>query len=130
MDRGSIERWVADYERAWRTAGTEPLAELFTEGAVYSTGPFETPFQGRAAIERMWEAEREGHDEVFSMTSDVVAVEGQVGVVRLEVDYGNLGRPTYRDLWVIELDADGRCRSFEEWPFWPEGAEGTVAGKK
>jgi ketosteroid isomerase-like protein len=130
MDRERIERWVAGYERAWRTVGTEPLAELFTEDATYSPGPFETPFDGRAAIGTMWEAEREAHDEVFTMRCDVIAVEGQVGVVRVEVDYGNRGRPTYRDLWVIELDDHGRCRSFEEWPFWPEDAEGAVAGKK
>ncbi|WP_327035397.1 hypothetical protein [Micromonospora ureilytica] len=25
----------------------------------------------------------------------------------------------YRDLWVMRFADDGRCRSFEEWPFWP-----------
>jgi hypothetical protein len=25
----------------------------------------------------------------------------------------------YRDLWVTRYAGDGRCRSFEEWPFAP-----------
>jgi hypothetical protein len=34
--------------------------------------------------------------------------------------YGEPARRTYRDLWVITLDADGRCSAFEEWPFHPD----------
>src|SRR6266511_3683219 len=46
--------------------------------------PFEEPFQGLPAIAAMWEAEREGPEEVFAMDSEVVAVEGDTGVARLE----------------------------------------------
>jgi ketosteroid isomerase-like protein len=130
MDRAQAEAWVADYERAWRTAGTDALEELFTPDATYSPGPFEAAFVGLPAIARMWEAEREGPDEIFSMTSEVVAVEADTAVVRVEVDYGDLGRPTYRDLWVVRLDSAGRCTAFEEWPFWPPGTEGAVAGSR
>jgi hypothetical protein len=42
-----------------------------------------------------------------------------VAVVRLDVRYGEPVRQEYRDLWVLTFAADGRCRSFEEWPFWP-----------
>jgi hypothetical protein len=47
----------------------------------------------------MWEAEREGPEEVFAMDSEVVAVEGDTGVACLEVRYGDPVRQTYRDLW-------------------------------
>ena len=76
----------------------------------------------------MWEGERSGPDEKFSMSSEIVAVEGDTGVARLEVRYGEPRPQLYRDLWVVTLDADGRCTSFEEWPFWPPGSAGTVAG--
>jgi hypothetical protein len=38
-------------------------------------------------------------------------------VARVEVEYA--GGTEYRDLWIVRFAADGRCREFEEWPFWP-----------
>lgn len=126
-DRAAVESWVEAYERAWRTPGTEGLAELFAPDATYSTAPFTEPHRGLAAIARLWEDEREGPDEAFSLDSEVVAVQGDTGVVRLEVRYGDPVGGEYRDLWIVRLDAEGRCVAFEEWPFWPPGADGHAA---
>jgi hypothetical protein len=119
VTRAQVEDWLARYERAWRTAGTEPLGELFTEDATYRMSPYEEPFVGLSAIGQMWEAERQGPDEVFTMASEIVAVEGDTAVVRLEVTYGDPVDGEYRDLWVIRFGDDGRVVAFEEWPFWP-----------
>lgn len=118
MDRSAVEEWVSQYERAWRSRGTALLAELFAPEATYSMAPFEEPHRGRAAIERLWEAERDGHEEQFTLETEIVAVEGDTGVVRAEVVYAAPPRH-YRDLWVERFDDDGRCLAFEEWPFWP-----------
>jgi len=96
--------------------------------AVYSPAPFEEPHRGLEAIQKMWEEERSGPQEEFSMTSEPVAVEGDTGVARVEVRYGEPRPLHYRDLWIVTLDEEGRCTSFEEWPFWPPGSAGTVAG--
>jgi hypothetical protein len=127
VSRPQIRQWVTDYERAWRTDGTGPLSELFSEDATYSTAPFEEPHRGLAAIASMWERERLGPDESFAMNSEVVAVEADTAVVRVEVRYGPPKGKLYRDLWIVRLDADGRCIHFEEWPFWPPGTEGAAA---
>ena len=119
MDRARVAEWVAAYERAWRTPGTGALARLFSADSVYRQGPYDEPVTGLPAIGRMWEAEREGAGEVFRMTSDVIAADGDTAVVRVEVRYGDPVRQEYRDLWVIRFAGDGRCFSFEEWPFWP-----------
>ncbi|MFD4193655.1 nuclear transport factor 2 family protein [Amycolatopsis thermoflava] len=76
--------------------------------------------RGLPAIAAMWEAERTGPDEDFRMTSEPVALDGDTAVVRVEVTYGEPTRQQYRDLWIIRFAGDGRCRAFEEWPFWPE----------
>lgn len=125
MGRDRFEDWIKRYERAWRTAGTDGLDELFSESASYSTAPFDRPFEGLAAISLMWEAEREGPDEEFELHSSLIAVDGDTAVARVEVRYGKPRECTYRDIWVIELDREGRCRRFEEWPFWPPGSGGT-----
>ena len=112
--------WIAAYERAWRTAGTAPLRELFTDGASYRAGPFDEPLVGLDAIGGFWEAERDGPDEAFSLESEIVAIDGDTAVARAEVAYAGPPQRTYRDLWVITLEPDGRCSAFEEWPFSPE----------
>jgi hypothetical protein len=60
VDRASVDAWVAAYERAWRTAGTELLGELFSEDATYRMSPYKEPARGLAAIGALWERERVG----------------------------------------------------------------------
>jgi ketosteroid isomerase-like protein len=119
-DRAAVSRWLASYEAAWRAPGTEGLAGVFTDDASYRQSPYMEPVVGLDAIRRMWGQEREGPDEVFTLATQIVAVDGAMGVVRAEVGYGNPVSQEYRDLWLIRLGEDGRCSWFEEWPFWPE----------
>ena len=114
-----MTRWLTGYESAWRAAGTDRLADLFTAGATYLQSPYEQPVTGLAAIQQMWEEQRQGPDEVFTLTTEIIAVDGPTAVVRAEVGYGGPPRQDYRDLWVIRLGDDGRCSWFEEWPYWP-----------
>jgi SnoaL-like domain len=117
VSRETVESWVAAYERAWRTEGTEALSGLFGGYASYRMSPYEDPAIGLAAIGELWEREREGPDEEFEIGHEIVAVEGDTAVIRIAVEYGR--GTSYRDLWVVRFAADGRCREFEEWPFWP-----------
>ncbi|WFE53429.1 nuclear transport factor 2 family protein [Micromonospora sp. WMMD1155] len=119
MDRKYVSEWLAAYERVWRTPGTNDLVTLFTEDASYQQGPYWTPVVGLPAIAQLWEKQRKGPDEVFQMTTDIVAVEGDTAVSRQEVRYGDPVDQEYRDLWIMRFAEDGRCRAFEEWPFWP-----------
>ncbi len=115
--REAVESWLARYEAAWRTPGTQALAGVFAEDASYRMSPYEVPARGLAEIAVLWERERRGPDEEFELAHRTVAVEGEIAVVRVDVRYGTGAE--YRDLWVLRLGADGRCHEFEEWPFWP-----------
>ena len=129
MDRAQLQGWIDAYERAWRTPGTDAVADLFAGDASYSTAPYEQPHVGLDAIAEMWEAERlGGHGEDFVLANEILAVEGDPGVARVTVTYGPPRVQEYRDLWVVTLDGDGRCTHFEEWPFWPPGSPGVSAG--
>lgn len=131
VDRKTLSEWVAGYERAWRTPDGPPLeralAALFAPEASYSTAPFEPPYRGLPAIVGMWQAERKGPDEPFTMATEVVAVDAErrTGVARVDVHYGGPAASTYRDLWILRFDGAGRCEHFEEWPFWPPGSRGS-----
>lgn len=119
MDRQQVVDWVAAYERAWRTPGTDTLGSIFTESASYLRAPYAKPVRGLAAIAEMWEEERDGPAEIFELTSSIVAVEGDTAVVRAEVSYGPPTNQDFRDLWILRFAEDGRCYEFEEWPFAP-----------
>jgi len=119
-DRARVRQWLADYEAAWRAPGTEDLARIFTADATYLQSPYEQPVTGLDAIRRMWDEERERPDEVFSLATEILAVDGPVAVVRAEVHYGDPVPQEYRDLWILRIGEDGRCTWFEEWPYWPE----------
>jgi hypothetical protein len=120
VTRAAVDEWVAGYERAWRTAGTAPLAALFTPEATYSPGPYEPTVRGLAAIGDFWEHGRESADEVFSLRAETVAVDGRAAVVRTEVAYEIPAQREYRNLWLLRFADDGRVEAFEEWPFHPE----------
>jgi ketosteroid isomerase-like protein len=118
-DRTAVSRWLAGYEAAWRAPGTAALAGIFTREATYRQSPYEEPVVGLEAIGRMWDEERASPDEIFTLATEILAVDGVTAVVRAEVRYGNPVNQEYRDLWIMRLDGDGRCTWFEEWPFWP-----------
>jgi SnoaL-like domain len=122
-----VERWVDGYERAWRTAGTDELGDLFSPNASYLPSPWAPPVEGLEAITGFWEDEREGPDEPFTMAREILAVDGATAVVRVSVDYGGEGATAaqrWRDLWIMRFDDDGRCVAFEEWPFAPQQRNG------
>jgi ketosteroid isomerase-like protein len=119
VNRSEVEAWIEAYERAWRSPGIEALAELFTEDASYRLSPYDDPALGLEAIGALWERERKGPDEVFTLTSEVFAVAGDRAVVTLEVRYGDLVEREFRDVWLLQFEGD-RCARFEEWAFWPD----------
>ena len=111
-DRAAVSRWLAGYEAAWRAPGTGSLTEIFAADASYHHGPYEKPVVGLDAIGRMWDEERAGPDEAFTLNTEILAVDGSTAVVRADVRYGDPVRRVPRDLWVMRLGEDGRCSRF------------------
>ena len=78
--RDHVTRWLEGYEEAWRTPGTARLAELFTPDVIYSSSPWAEPVQGLDELALFWDAERDGADEAFTMSSEVIAVDDDTAV--------------------------------------------------
>src|SRR6202012_537331 len=101
-DRAQVSRWLAEYEAAWRGPGTGGLDTIFTADVTYREAPYEEPPGGLDAVGRMWDAERDGRDEGFTLATDILAVDGPMAVVRAEVRYAEPEQED-RALWGIRL---------------------------
>jgi hypothetical protein len=121
MDAHTVDNWMAAYVEAWRAPGTDSLAGIFSPDITYSVSPFKTPMKGLKALAEFWEKSREP-DEEFTISHQPVANEGDTVVIKVDVRYKNGDR--WRDLWVMQFDAEGLCFSFEEWPFSPTPPDG------
>lgn len=114
MTRDDVRDWVERYRRAWASNDPADIGDLFTEDATYSTGPWDLPWTGRDAIVAGWLEERDDPG-TWSFQYDVVAVDGDLGVVEGETVYGPPLEEMYRNLWLIRFDGAGRATSFAEW---------------
>jgi ketosteroid isomerase-like protein len=120
MTRTDFEAWLERYRAAWKTDDPQQIADLFTEDAVYAPRPFGEPWKGRDEIVAKW-IELGDSGTPWQFESEVLAVEGETGVVRGLTTYPaheNEPEKVYSNIWVIRLAADGRATSFSEW--WVE----------
>jgi hypothetical protein len=113
MDRKTVENWVEGYLRAWISNEPDQIGQLFTEAAVYYTGPFDEPWIGREAIVHGWLG-RKDEPGTFSFQYEVLAAAERLGVVQGRTKYFQPERE-FANLWVIRFDEQGRCEQFTEW---------------
>ena len=115
----TVDAWVAALRAGLALAGHRRAGRALHRGRHLPAGTVPGPVVGLAAIAEMWEAERDGPDEVFHMDHETVAVDpaASVAVVRVEVEYGDPIEQEWADLWMVRFGPDGRCVAFEEWPF-------------
>jgi len=116
-ERATVEAWVAAYRRAWTSNDPADIGALFTDDAEYLPTPWSAPWSGRETIVRRWLGRRD-EPGTWTFESEVLATEGDLGIVRGETTYlatADEPEARYANLWLIRLAPDGRARRFEEW---------------
>ena len=108
-----VRSWVEGYVRAWNSNGPAEIGALFTEDANYYTEPYSPPWRGRDEIVRQWLEIRDEPGET-EFRWQPLTVGPDLALVQGETLYRTPPR-TYSNLWVIRLDAEGRCSEFTEW---------------
>jgi SnoaL-like domain len=129
MESGGITRdalmaWLEAHDAAWRASDPAAIAELFSEDAVYHTGPWDEPwrgipgpFRGRDGIAAGWLAGNIA-GERFETWTDILAIEDRRTVVRRQITYFDVAgsvESRWDTCWLIDFDADGRCAEYQEW---------------
>ena len=117
VDRESMTRWIEGYRAAAASDDPEQIKALFAEDAEYWDGPFGEPWRGHDEIVRKW---TESSDRPYEWDFDfeVFAVDGSCAVAQIEYRYKSPQAATYRNVWLIDLDDEGRARLFKD--YWIE----------
>jgi len=119
MDRSAVQDWLDRYVAAWRANDAAPIAELFTEDAVYAYRPWDTDadaIRGRDGIVASW-LEEPDEPSAWDAHYEPYAVEGDRAVaVGWSRYFATADAPerTFHNAYLIRFDADGRCAEFRE----------------
>jgi ketosteroid isomerase-like protein len=104
--------WVAQYVAAWESNDPEQIGALFSDDAVYLTAPDAEPRRGREQIVAGWLEDR---DEPGTWSFDWKILHEDDGFVVVQGRTEYPAEKDYLNLWIIQLDADGRATEYTEW---------------
>jgi hypothetical protein len=120
-----VQRWLDRYVEAWKSYDPAAIGDLFSVDAEYRYHPWDEPVTGRDAIVADWltpDGSASGRDDegTFDASYRPWAVEGSRAVAIGTSDYfTDATRSTldrrYHNVYLLEFDAEGRCRSFSEY---------------
>ena len=122
MNRSEVQNWIDNYVAAWRSPSRDKLAQLFTADVRYQlhqAPPWNQTLSGLGELAQYWEHVSLEQGE-FELQSEIVALEGNVAVVKVDVTYATANPAQWHNVWIICFADDNRCESYEEWPFSPE----------
>lgn len=124
MTRAEVQRWLDRYVEAWKTYDPTEIGDLFSVDAEYRYHPWSEPIRGRDAIVADWiapngDATRKDAAGTYDASYEAWAVEGNRAVAVGTSDYFSDSTRQHRErryhnTYLLEFDADGRCRSFTE----------------
>jgi hypothetical protein len=103
--------WLTGMGDAWERGDTGELGALFTVGATFAPDPFAVVIRGRRAIVAWFASAVDGWRGA-SFAAQVLGIGDTYGVAHWRVSAAERARD---GVWVVALDARGRCESLREW---------------
>ena len=117
MEQTTFKSWLEAYGRAWESRDPQAATELYAEDATYQVTRFVAPLCGRQAIFDYW-TEITKTEEGIRFDFEILAVKPDFGIARWRASFIRIppGLKTQLDgIFLISLDAAGRCKSLKEW---------------
>ena len=125
LTKETVTAWLRAYVRAWQTYDPDAVADLFSEDATYSFYPYDEPIRGRLSIVASWLGDKDlagtydAHYEPIAIDGSLAVANGRSRYFK-DASQAELVRE-YDNIFVIDFDDRGRCRSFREWYMRPPG---------
>ena len=107
----AFSAWLTAFGDAWESGDSAALGPLFTVGATFAPDPFAEIVRGRRAV-TAWFGDAFAAWPGASFTAQVLGVGDTYGVAHWHVA---TGERALDGVWVVALDARGRCESLREW---------------
>ena len=133
MDRSGVQDWLDRYSAAWLSYDEDDIRALFAPDARYRYHPYDPDSETVVGVDAIVKDWVDNRDEAGTYDShyESYAVEGDravaVGWSRYYEDAtkSKLARE-YRNVYLLEFDAEGRCTGFTE--FFMETPAKVLAG--
>jgi hypothetical protein len=103
--------WLTAFGDAWEAGDSGALGSLFTVGATFAPDPFADVVRGRRGVVA-WFADVFAAWPGASFTAQVLGAGDTYGVAHWRVASADRALD---GVWVVALDARGRCESLREW---------------
>jgi hypothetical protein len=115
-----LQRWVAEYARAWREKDAVGVAALFTEDAAYCSSPTRPAHVGREAIIAYWRRATATQADLDLRFGAPIIAGGRVAVEWWAVMRDPDWRPpnewvTLPGCLILRFATDGRCAELREY---------------
>jgi hypothetical protein len=117
MTHGEFKVWLDAYARAWISCDAEAAAELYAAEATYQETPFVQPMRGREEILAYWQHVCRSQQGV-KFGYEILASTAEIGIAHWWGSFTRVAdktRVSLDGIFVITLDAGGRCTSLREW---------------
>lgn len=108
-----LDSWMDRYVLAWSSNQAEHIEDLFTTNAIYDPQTADGEWEGLTEIVSMWQEIDDSEDNwdfewrPLVDTEDLAVVIGRTRYFEPPA--------SYRNLFVIRFDDEGRCYDFTEW---------------
>ncbi len=117
LTREMFEQWLDDYLRPQQQRSAEKIKDLFTQDATYSYGPY---FEPRVGLDAIYNHHKNAlsHQDDLDYAWKVLAIAENYGLAHFHMTLTDHveGEPnTYDGVFLVYLNAEGKCTRFEEW---------------
>lgn len=117
MDKAAVQAWLDRYIAAWRSYDPDTIGDLFSDDVEYRYDPHVEPERGREAVVATW-TEVQDAPGSWEARYEAWAVDGDRAVALGTTEYDG-GAHVFVNCFVLEFDAQGRCRRFTDYYLRP-----------
>ena len=113
----ALSSWLDAYGEAWESRDADSAAKIFSEDATYQVTPYEDPHVGQDGVRNYWAGVTENQRNV-QFDYEALSVSGNTGIAHWSANFDVAPDGPHIELngiFVLQFDADGKCRRLREW---------------
>lgn len=126
MNRDVFKSWLDALGSAWVNLDPAAAGLICADDVRYYEKLFHQPLKSPAEVKEQWRGDLEYQKDV-KVDTEIIAIEGNVGVARFWATFTVINpndksekKYTCDGIFLVELNEQGLCRKFEQWPIYKD----------